>query len=34
VGFTWVLSLVVFLPLAVVAVFLVRRLGRRQGFES
>lgn len=31
VGFTWLFSLVAFLPLAVVTIFLVKRLARRQG---
>jgi len=34
VAITWLLSIVMFLPLATVAVFLARRLGRRQGQES
>jgi len=31
VGFTWLLSLIVFLPFAVVTILLVKRLTRRQG---
>jgi hypothetical protein len=34
VAITWLLNIAVFLPLAIVAVFLVRRFGRRQGRAS